>query len=215
MQNFFERVESRTNAWPAGRRDLHWHLLPQPAAARELVERYRELTHRPGLEAVPAKWLHVTVLHSGPEQEASDQEVKEITSRVRKAVAGTGAVELTFARPAIGNVAIECAARPGGAARRLWEATWTATREVVGERWPLIPATYYPHTSISYAGRDAHLADRGELKQSLSDIDGSEATLTFPTLALVSQWHDGRHIVWEHLADVPLTEPADDTTTRG
>jgi 2'-5' RNA ligase len=215
LQDFFDRVENRTHPWPAGRRDLHWHLLPHPVAARQLVEPYRELAHRPGLEPVPAQWLHVTVLHSGPEQEASTQEVQEITARVRKAVAGTGAVELTFARPAIGNVAIERAARPGAAARRLWEATWAATREVVGERWPLLPTTYYPHTSIAYAGRDAQLADRGELKQALSDIDGGEVTLTFPTLALVSQWHDGRQIIWEHLADVPLTGPAANTATRG
>ncbi|MFE5097262.1 hypothetical protein ACFRCI_45005 [Streptomyces sp. NPDC056638] len=68
---------------------------------------------------------------------------------------------------------------------------------------------------IAYTGHDGRLADRGELKQVLSDIDSGAVTLTFPALALVSQWHDGRQIVWEHLADVPLTGPADDTATRG
>ncbi|MFJ9617864.1 2'-5' RNA ligase family protein [Streptomyces noursei] len=207
MEDFFANVENRRHAWPAGRRDLHWHLLPDPAVVHErLVEPYRELTHRPGLEPVPARWLHVTVLHSGPQQEASPQEVEAITTRVRKAVAATGSIELTFARPSIGTQAVECAARPGAAARRLWETTWTATTEVVGPRWPLVPATYHPHTTLAYAaGRDAQHLDRGQLKAHLSDLDTGEVSLFFSQLALVAQWHDGRHIIWEHLTDIPLT----------
>ncbi|AXK36575.1 hypothetical protein DVA86_32370 [Streptomyces armeniacus] len=204
MENFFERVTTRRHPWPPGRRDLHWHLLPPPDARDQLGEPYQALTHQPGLEPVPPEWLHVTVLHAGPQRDASQQEITEMTARVREAVARTGPVTLTFARPAIGTVAIERAARPGTPARRLWDVTWTATTDVVGQRWPLQPTTYYPHVSLAYAGERAQHADRGTLKQRLADIDGGEVTLTFDTLALVSQWHDGRHIVWEHLADVPL-----------
>jgi hypothetical protein len=111
MQSFFARVESRVHPWLAGRRDLHWHLLPKPQIAHEhLVKPYAELTQHPGLVPVPAEWLHVTVLHSGPQYDASDQEIQEITTRVREAVANTGPIRLTFARPAIGNVAVECSA---------------------------------------------------------------------------------------------------------
>lgn len=204
MEDFFARVTARRYPWPEGRRDLHWHLLPPPAERKHLSEPYRELTHQPGLEPVPAEWLHITVLHAGPQQDATTQETADLAARVRAAVAGSGPVTLTFARPSIGTVAIERAARLGAPARRLWDETWTATTDVVGERWPRLPTTYYPHVTLAYAGNQARHADRSALKQQLSDIDGDEVTLTFDTLTLVSQWHDGRQIVWEHLADVPL-----------
>jgi 2'-5' RNA ligase len=207
VDSFFERVETGDNPWPAGRRDLHWHLLPPDieAACKLLQDPYSELIHYPGLVLVPPQRLHVTVLHCGPQSEASDQEVADITARVREAVAGIGPLELTFARPTIGNVAVERTARPGAPARRLWEAVWNATTQVVSEeRWPLRAETYYPHMSIAYAGPDARHVDRGGLKQLLSDIEGGEATLTFPSLTLVSQWHNDRHILWKRIATVPL-----------
>jgi 2'-5' RNA ligase len=173
VDDFFAAVETRTHPWPAGRSDLHWHLLPptveQGRAA--LQDGYRELLDHPGMEMVMPRWLHVTVLHSGPAQDATEQEIDDIVSSVREEVraAGTGPVELTFARPSVGTVAIERAARPGAAARRLWEATWTATCRVVGQgRWPLIPQVYYPHSTLAYGGADAAWADRRLLKALLS-----------------------------------------------
>lgn len=38
MENFFERVG---RFWPAGRRDLHWHILPTPDEASALAEPYQ------------------------------------------------------------------------------------------------------------------------------------------------------------------------------
>jgi hypothetical protein len=37
-ENFFERVG---RFWPAGRRDLHWHILPTPDEAGALAEPYK------------------------------------------------------------------------------------------------------------------------------------------------------------------------------
>lgn len=207
MKDFFEGVETRPGGpWPAFRRDLHWHLLPPDSeqASTTLVGPYTDLVDRPGLHMVPPEWLHVTVLHAGPRTEATAEEIARITDRVREAVAGTGPVTLTFSRPAVGATGIGRDARPGKAARRLWEATWDATVAVVGERWNLVPKTYTPHVTIAYAGRDADRADRAHLTSILSDIDAGEVTMTFPALTLVSQWHTHENIVWEPLATIPL-----------
>ncbi|MFF2941255.1 hypothetical protein ACFVSQ_15580 [Streptomyces niveus] len=40
MDDFFAKVMGRTHAWPAGRRDLHWHLLPSKEEAEALTEPY-------------------------------------------------------------------------------------------------------------------------------------------------------------------------------
>lgn len=62
MENFFERV---AKAWPVGRRDLHWHILPASSEAVELLASYPETVFsRPGLVRVPSEWLHCTLLHA-------------------------------------------------------------------------------------------------------------------------------------------------------
>ncbi|MEK8141566.1 hypothetical protein NKH18_00225 [Streptomyces sp. M10(2022)] len=46
MENFFERV---AKAWPAGRRDLHWHILPAASEADALLASYpRPCSHGRG-----------------------------------------------------------------------------------------------------------------------------------------------------------------------
>lgn len=205
MEDFFAEVEQRKHAWPAYRRDLHWHgLFNVEDVRRELTDPYHDLTHRPGLEPVAPQWLHLTVLHSGPEQEATPDEVAQIVEGVRNRCAQVAPFDVTFDRPAVGRVAIECMARPGAAARELWKLTYEATTAVVGDRWPLIPDGYYPHSSLAYAGATHSEADRRAMKIWLSDNGPGPVTLRLEKLSLVAQWHDHRTITWEHIADVPL-----------
>ncbi|MFE0658089.1 hypothetical protein ACFW2U_17130, partial [Streptomyces sp. NPDC058876] len=69
MENFFERV---TPFWPAGRRDLHWHILPTPAEATALAAPYQAIT-APGLRNVPVDGMHCTLLHAiGLDRDAID-----------------------------------------------------------------------------------------------------------------------------------------------
>lgn len=205
MDDFFQRVEGRQHAWPAGRRDLHWHVLfPVDEVRRKLTKPYQGLSHRAGIEPVAPEWAHMTVLHSGPEDEATAAEISQITDRISKHARRIAPFDVTFAQPAVGNVAIECLGRPGTPARALWEATWSATHAVVGERWPRIPANYYPHISLGYATAAAEKADREAMKVWLSDHGQGEVTLRAQRLVFVAQWHDRRRILWDTLADLPL-----------
>lgn len=205
MENFFTALEQRENPWPPGRRDLHWHLLPDTDLVREqLVDPYADLTRMNGLEPVAAQWLHVTLLHSGPVTEATDAEVEQITQLVRERAAQIAPFDLTFLPPAVGRMVLECIASPREPALRLWEMIWQATTDVVGDRWPRIPARFYPHASIAYAGPSAAKADRKAMKIWLSDHAPRPVTLPATQLSLVAQWHDGRRIIWDHLTDVPL-----------
>ncbi|MGW7412780.1 2'-5' RNA ligase family protein [Streptomyces sp. NPDC054863] len=213
MEDFFGRVEGRTHGWPAGRRDLHWHVLPPDTEVvrAQLTDPYRALTHRPGLAPVAPEWIHLTVVHGGPEDSASGSEVEQIVEKVRVAAAQVSPFTVRLARPGIGQVAIECAGRPGSAWRHLRTRTQEAMDAVVGNRWPSISAGHYPHASIAYATADAHVADREALKDALSDLHVDSDGLTIPVtaLTLVSQWHDRQHIKWEVLAQVPLTPGRD------
>ncbi|ONK09247.1 2'-5' RNA ligase family protein [Streptomyces sp. MP131-18] len=205
MEDFFARVESRSHAWPPLRKDLHWLVIPpRPLARERLYEPYRTLAEQPGLCPVKPEWMHITVLHAGPQDSASAAEVDQLAAEVARRAADLASFELTLSRPDIGTVAIESKGYPGRSHRQLWELTWQAQRAVVGDRWPLIPASSYPHLSHAYAGVEGHLANRGALKMLLSDLPGEPVTVQVTTLSLVAEWHDRREIRWDVLAEVPL-----------
>ncbi|GAA3163753.1 2'-5' RNA ligase family protein [Streptomyces ramulosus] len=205
MEDFFDRVENRTHAWPPGRKDLHWLILPETDFARtRLYEPYRELAEQPGLHPVRPEWMHITLLHMGPQDTATPSETDQLIAEVTQRAADVAPYDLTLSRPDIGTVAIESKGHPGAPHRALWEMTWQATRAAVGDRWPRIPTVSYPHLAHAYAGAEAHLADRSALKVLLSDLPGDPVTVPVATLTLVAEWHDRREIRWDRLAEVPL-----------
>ncbi|TGB15509.1 2'-5' RNA ligase family protein [Streptomyces sp. MZ04] len=218
VNNFFHTVESRRHAWPVRRADLHWHLLFDEQVVRDaLVEPYRAITHRPGLAPVPARWAHCTVLHGGPVDQYRDGEITEITERVAKECQNQMILsfDLAFDRPSVGTVALECSARPGEPARRLWELTARVDAEVTGGRFPLTPAVYAPHVSIAYGTAGPIRADRRELKAALSDQPGEPVVLRATRLCLVAQSHNRRHITWDSLAEIALPRADSSTAVAG
>ncbi|MFE7113120.1 2'-5' RNA ligase family protein [Streptomyces sp. NPDC057575] len=202
IEDFFAGVVHR---WPAGRADLHWHILVAPEVMEEqLVTPYREVTHRPGLAPVEAQWVHTTVMHGGPMDEYRPGEIDTIVDRVAAECERIAPIELTFDRPTPGRVGVECAARPGAPGRRLWELTTRIDQEVTGNRFPVIPSRWYPHASLAYGVAGPERADRQAMKVLLSDHPGQPVVLRADTITLVAQRHDRQNITWEHLADVTL-----------
>ncbi|MBF9071839.1 2'-5' RNA ligase family protein [Streptacidiphilus fuscans] len=205
MDDFFQRVGTRATApWPAGRRDLHIHILPTPSEAETLTAPYRGLAESPGLHTVPAEWIHVTVLHGEPMEQLTKEEVTGIGDRLTAALAAVEPFDLVLNPATPGTVALECAGHPGEPARRLWELAREAVRAETGDRWPLLPSAYYPHVSIAYAGAEAEQADRTALKIWLSDHVADPMTVRADALQLVAQWHDGAYIRWEQLRVIPI-----------
>ncbi|WP_128381302.1 hypothetical protein [Streptomyces cavernae] len=206
VEDFFAGVESRQHSWPAGRDDLHWHLLHDAALVEEqLLVPYRELTHRPGLAPVPARWIHTTVMHGGPVDQYTASEITTIVERVGKSCTTIAPFDLIYDRPSCGMVGVECVARPGAPARRLWELTTGIDADVTGGRFPRIPAdSYYPHASLAYGVGGPERADRRAMKAWLSDHPGGPVVLRATHLSLVAQRHDRRHITWDPIAVVPL-----------
>jgi hypothetical protein len=199
VESFFATV---TDRWPTGREDYHWHILPEEQETRSaLYGPYRELTHHVGLVPVTPAWYHVTVLHSAPVEQVSAAELERIVAGVRQRCLTVAGFDLTVDRPGVGGVAVECPARPGSPARRLWEVTAEATAAVIGDRVPVILAVYYPHLSLAYAV--AHV-DHRPMKVWLSDHDIAPLTVAVRKIALVAQSHDGQQITWRHILDVPL-----------
>ncbi|MFD0154588.1 hypothetical protein ACWGQ4_00705 [Streptomyces sp. NPDC055721] len=59
--------------------------------------------------------------------------------------------------------------------------------------------------SVAYTTTGAEHVDPIALKAALADIDRPlSATVLADRIHLVEQWHDGAHIRWESIAEVPL-----------
>ncbi|BCL33428.1 2'-5' RNA ligase family protein [Streptomyces aurantiacus] len=190
-----ELVNAVPRAIGNGNLHLHWHLLYDEALVEEqLVVPYRELTHRPGLAPVPARWVHATVMHGGPVDQYTQAEITAIVDRVGEACATTAPFDLIYDRHSVGTVAVECAARPGAPARRLWELTTAVDADVTGGRFPrILDDGYYPHVSLAYGVGGPERADRRTMKAWLSDHPGGPVVLRATHLSLVAQRYDRRH----------------------
>ncbi len=82
MEDFFAQIEDR---WPAGREDLHWHVLPSPAVVRDrLAAQYQPLTHWPGLVPVRLQWAHITIQHYAPAAATSAADLAVVVALVRE-----------------------------------------------------------------------------------------------------------------------------------
>ncbi|MFI8515938.1 2'-5' RNA ligase family protein [Streptomyces sp. NPDC085460] len=198
MESFFQRV---SGFWPAGRRDLHWHILPTLQEAAALAAPYEGI-YRPGLVRVPLQWQHCTLLHAvglAPEDVDTDALVADARGRL----AAVEPFTLTFDRPSVGTVAVEISGWPGRPAADLVDTLTQATLRT-GAACRIAPSAS-PHTSIAYTGAGAEALERAELAAALAGIDGPlSSTVHVDRVHLVAQWHDGAHIQWEQIATVPL-----------
>lgn len=200
MDNFFERVG---RFWPAGRRDLHWHILPTVEEASALATPYKGLV-APGLQSVPEQGMHCTLIHAVG-LSLDDIDVDALLKDVGSYAQTVRPVTLTFDRPAVGNLAVEISGWPGRPFAEIVDAlTQAMTR--TGSVFKAAPSRY-PHMSLAYAAEGAEDVDAVALKAALAAIEQPvSGTVLVDRLHLVEQWHDGAHITWRPIAEVPLAE---------
>jgi len=202
MEDFFAQIEGR---WPAGREDLHWHVLPDPVVVRDrLAAQYQQLTHRPGLVPVRPRWAHITIQHYAPAAAISDVDLAAVVALVGERCARIGPFAVTVGRAEAWDGGIVCPLRPSTPLRSLWQITTGAARTVTGEEFGVTPADFYPHLTLAYATASV---DAGPLRAWLGADDAREVALAVTGLALVAQRHDHREITWRLVDQIPLTGP--------
>ncbi|MFJ5635332.1 2'-5' RNA ligase family protein [Streptomyces goshikiensis] len=198
MEDFFAKVG---RFWPAGRRDLHWHILPNLAEADALIDPYQRLIP-PGLQAVGAGGMHCTLLHAiGLGR--GDVDVDALVKDAESAVGTVRPFTLTFDRPAIGPFAVELSGWPGRLFTELVDAVTLVTARTGAAFRP--GPSRYPHLSVAYTTAGAEHVDPIGLKAALADIDRPlSATVEADRIHLVEQWHDGERILFTPIAEVLL-----------
>jgi 2'-5' RNA ligase len=205
MEDFFAQIERR---WPAGREDLHWHVLPGPALVRDrLAAQYRRLIHRSGLAPVRPRWAHITIQHYAPVAAISDRDLAAVAELVRERCAGVTPFEVTAKRAEPWGGGIVCPLHPSAPLRSLWQAATAAAQAVTGDRFGSPPAGFHPHLTLAYT---TARMDRAPLQDWLDGSGAVEVALPVTGLALVAQRHNRREITWRVLEQVLLTGPPPD-----
>lgn len=198
MESFFERVG---RFWPAGRRDLHWHILPSPDEASALATPFTGFAP-PGLNTVPVRRIHCTLVHYVG-LGITGIDTADLLEDVRAYARTVQPFSMTFDRPAVGTVAVEVSGWPG---RVFTEIVDTLTQAAVrtGASFTAAPSRY-PHISVAYTADGAEDISAVTLKAALADIEHPvSTTVVADRLHLVEQWHDGAHITWNPIAEVSL-----------
>ena len=147
--------------WRPGRIALTWHLTfpDAPALGKHAAAYQRALDGLPGLNPVPATWLHLTVQAVGYSDEVPAPAVAAVVEAVRSRVAAIEPFDLEFDRPTIYGEAVAIRTRPDPPIERLRNAVRAGIGAALGDgAVPTAPEQadgFLPHVTIAYSRIDA------------------------------------------------------------
>ena len=133
---------------------------------RGLVRRYQDaIGHRPDLDLIPPRWLHITMQGIGFADEISPADLGAVTERISERLRAMRPPTTTFHRPTIRPTAVYLKADPPEPLIGLHLALHEAVSSAVGpgrfgEAAPG-PGKFAPHVSIAYASHDGRRPARG------------------------------------------------------
>lgn len=188
--------------WRPGRRMYTFHVTfaRHPEVAELAARVQARLDGLPGLDLIPARWLHLTMQGVGFTDEVTVADVAAIETAARKHLAAvqTPAVTLGPARLASEGIALYTAP-----ARALDEVR-TATRDAIAEVWSpgRVPdgEEWTPHVTAAYANASG---SSDPYEQALRGEDRS-VTVTPGAVQLIALSRDTHMYQWTTEADLPV-----------
>ena len=176
--------------WRPGRIALTWHLVfpDSPPLARHAAAYQRALDGLPGIDPVPAEWLHLTVQAIGWADAVPAPVVSAVVDAVRAEVAALEPFDLVFDRPTIYGEAAVIRTRPDAPVERLRAAVRAGLREVLGDDGaPTAPEQvrgFLPHVTVAYSRIDA---DATPYAAALDGVARPSTTVPVTAVTLIRQ----------------------------
>jgi 2'-5' RNA ligase len=190
--------------WTADRTCLYWYLtFPEDDVVRavggELLERARRTAW---LDAVPARWCHVTVSDVGFTDELEPDDVKRVTDAVSQAVAGEDRLELSLGPVQTFSSAVVLAAGPLERLRAIKALVRRATSAVLDARHADVHRhLFWPHLSLGYVNRPVDASTASAFERAAPQVD-AHIDVDALTLAAVTRRDGGYQ--WQVQAQVRL-----------
>ena len=187
--------------WRTGRRMYTWHFTfdDQPSV-HDLAARYQaKLAGLPGLDLIPAKWLHLTTQGVGFTDEVSDRDVAAIIDATSERLAALPPITATLGPATVTPEAILLDVAPLDELRRVRAELRAAIFGVWGADRLMEEADWTPHVSVAYSNSDAPAAD---YVAAVAGDDSAQAVVDRVQLIVLGR--DEGMYEWTTRADVPL-----------
>lgn len=193
--------------WTTGRHYYACHLtLDDQPQLQELVSRYQQaIQNRPGLDLIPAQWLHMTMQGIGFTDEISVAELDNLADAFTRELSLIDPPMVSFRSLTVHPEAIYLKAHPADALYPLRARMYRAVVSVLGansttEDMPA-PRQFVPHVSIAYVSADG---ETQPIAQALQSVRAAPVTATFRKASLLEFHRDHLMYEWTSAAPIPI-----------
>jgi 2'-5' RNA ligase len=190
--------------WRMGRSMYTWHVtFDDQSQLHELVSAYHSaLRPLPGLDLIPARWLHLTMQGIGFTNEISDREIADIADTARKRLANQRPVSLTVGPASIDPEAVMFEVTPANALTPVRDAIRAAISDVRGLAEVPESEEWTPHISLAYSNSDGLAAP---YVSAVDRVSNPPVTLTISKAHLIELNRDAQLYQWTTKAEVSFS----------
>lgn len=184
--------------WRSARHFYACHLtMEDQPELRELITAYQDALARvPGLDLIPAQWLHLTLQGIGFTDEIHPDQVEKVRASGSRRLAAVPAPTVTFHRPVVRPEAVYLPAEPAHAIRAVREAVREAITDTFGPSW-LTDAdelrNYRPHVSVAYSNTSQPAQP---ILDALAGVVVEPVSITLSHVDLLEYHRDRRMYEW-------------------
>jgi 2'-5' RNA ligase len=198
--------------WHVGRTFFTWHLTFADAAdVHRLAAAYQPRLRMPGLDIIPARWLHLTMQGIGFTDEVPSGDVDKIVVAAERRCREIQPFAVTLGPAVVDPEVVRLEVTPAAPVARLRAALRAAIADVWSADGVPEPAEgFHPHLSLAYSNSD------GPAQPVITAVAANEprpaiATVTKAELIILNR--DNREYQWEPYATVALGHRLPQTET--
>ncbi|MGW4412851.1 2'-5' RNA ligase family protein [Nonomuraea sp. NPDC004702] len=194
--------------WRPGRLIYTWHLTFERAPQlHQLAECYQSaLSMLDGHNAIPARWLHLTMQSVGFVDEVPGELLDQVVNAVSERLSHLAPIELTFHRPVVTSEAVVLTPAHAEPLHQIWTDIRTGIAEVTGNA-PTAPEQakgFRPHVSLTYFNRPGpaktYIDMLNAVNADATNVSVEEVALIVQNRVLEPEWL----YRWNVHATVPL-----------
>jgi 2'-5' RNA ligase len=180
-----------------------WHVTftDQPAVQALAARAQARLSGLPGLDLVPAQWLHLTMQGVGFTDEVPDADLAAIVAAARRHLANTPPPHVRIGPAHVATEGILLDVAPVNGLTRVRDGL----RAAIAETWPSAPvpetAEWMPHISVAYSRATSPARP---YQQALA-ADHTTADVVIRAVQLIVLGRDEHVYEWAHHATLPLS----------
>jgi len=189
--------------WRVGRRMYTWHVtFDGQTQLHSLVRAYQEvLKPLPGLDLIPAQWLHLTMQGIAFTDEIDEQYVRDIADAARKRLESQPPVPLTIGPAIVDPEAVMMEPQPAATLNPVRSSIRAAIGDVLGAARVPESEEWAPHISLAYSNSRGLAAP---FIEAITSAGSRPVDLTISAVQLIELNRDTHLYQWVTKAEVPL-----------